>query len=1568
MAVESWARMINGMCGINHNHVCQLHSSKSGYDSDLQKFNAHSRSIVREIVNSLRHRGLEGLNSKTLKPHKWPMADGQKIAIHRIKKNNIRILYSHIMDDPESSSRIPVIYLHNVFIKRGDQQYSKYLKRISKSNDLKYEMIDNPKPTPDIVKNEIWKTKDSYPYVATSDEDYELLKDLAKNSDMAVFPTMDQINAISQPKRPLFINGQAGTGKTTGLSWILSLRIPFDLSKKNGNRILVTAMTETVIEKLKNNTKRLFEIRYHYLEKMFGLNEGAIPQHIEKSFNSECNWYSGEKFDESVGMTTEGGPDIVFLNFKQILLDIASLSKKEIRFKLEYYQNLIDNKQKCSTRFDIDDETSVKNRSQTCKFCLENPRFHIDWENMKNADISRVKMEVSNYRKLNDIISLIENDKFDSQVTYSNFLIEFFSNRNFEIEPEFAWYGIRTLIKGYSVKNNYTPLNKSNFQDEKILKPAISDDFDGKLDQLYECYEKYNSWLKQNEIRDDMDLVTDVAFLLDVLKSDEGGLIENKFDQVLLDEAQDLTNVEYEVLLYLLKAGKKSEVVFAGDPLQTINPTGFDWNRMKDLMYGLGENQDGLSDPQILNHNWRTPRSIVEISNGILGLREKVISNEKVQKQEAHEPGMKPVLIYLSDKSGNYNVDRDLLERFLTTKSAYKVTVRKSDKRGLEDLIEKDNLIEPKKLKINHNLHTVTEIKGDEAANIVLYRTGEMGPDDLNKLLSTKEDIKAMDNGTRIRLKFIINQLYILTTRSNEKMYIIESDRHRGRIWETLFADLIEVDEVPDDVLQNILTIADKDFNLNDWAKEQLKLWKETKELKFLTWAVQEFEKEKKSKVLAAHENVLYHRIKAHYSQEKGELAKAGEHWEKAGEHKTSFSCFVSARDWSKAKNSRAKDAKDYLLILDFLENENNINSAEKFLELFDLATNIFDSETNKFPRWVKEFDKDIIQFLFNKIIESKRHGDYIVPREKIKQLNWKSCNKRELEVTLHYLHDQALKSGIETDVEILENFIKDIDKIFPIVSTETQQKFVLDYKLSKTPDFTGKQNEVLTEIISLHGLSSKDSNIYKCKLICNSLELINFESKDISRAFVSELKKSWYGTKAFLEHLSTAIESQMKFFRDILVLIGCDIDTSEAKIPPFVSSLITTTNSNFISKNFSKDNHKVEFGPNTRRYFEGDDFKSLVYSKISSLLLSINPEQFNHDPKMGKLFLEFNWKNDAHAYRLGEMFVRLEKNMRNQHLIDFFLDWLKEKLTLENYHENSQLMKILQMIIDSEDDFWRLEFISKELQNVRLSQRLEMEKIIFDAQQNDDDNFEQNDDALRNALSWFRKMGLNNQEKKILSLLPDSLDREIENSIDLGVEEFAQLMELVFTNDNSNKSKELMGSKITKYSKRFSLHKHVQSSLIKDCVRFTEGDINEFWNLYLGKRYLMFANYASEYINAKIAAALYDIVLQIQRDLIEIKDIGSNYIFLNKRWTDYKVDAEFDKIFSEVTLCSIVLLIFQNKMTAEEIGSFSEEINSNSIKVEKKSDMVKIILNSYNSKLEIKSSIEFIDTITRPI
>ena len=39
-----------------------------------------------------------------------------------------------------------------------------------------------------------------------------------------------------------------------------------------------------------------------------------------------------------------------------------------------------------------------------------------------------------------------------------------------------------------------------------------------------------------------------------------------------------------------------------------------------------------------------------------------------------------------------------------------------------------------------------------------------------------------------------------------------------------------------------------------------------------------------------------------------------------------------------------------------------------------------------------------------------------------------------------------------------------------------------------------------------------------------------------------------------------------------------------------------------------------------------------------------MSPEQFNHDKKMSKLFLEFNWKNDALHIDLGRYLSDLKR------------------------------------------------------------------------------------------------------------------------------------------------------------------------------------------------------------------------------------------------------------------------------------------------------------------------------------
>ena len=62
----------------------------------------------------------------------------------------------------------------------------------------------------------------------------------------------------------------------------------------------------------------------------------------------------------------------------------------------------------------------------------------------------------------------------------------------------------------------------------------------------------------------------------------------------------------------------------------------------------------------------------------------------------------------------------------MMAKTNYKVAVRKSDQKGLEDLIQNDDLLRDYIDVNENNFYTVTEIKGDEGETIILYRTGEM--------------------------------------------------------------------------------------------------------------------------------------------------------------------------------------------------------------------------------------------------------------------------------------------------------------------------------------------------------------------------------------------------------------------------------------------------------------------------------------------------------------------------------------------------------------------------------------------------------------------------------------------------------------------------------------------------------------------------------------------------------------------------------------------------------------------------------------------------------------------------
>jgi len=1533
--------------------------TKNLYQKDLKSLkDDESRKLFYATNRHLKNYGLKTLDVKKLKSHKWTHADGSKNSIYRIRKGKIRLLLSYIIDDPESLLEKPVFYLHAVFLKKKEgsaSQYPLFLKRITKQKVESYEFEELPSSNiePEKCFNEVWKTKEMYPYTPLDEEDYNNLKILSQNSEMAVSPTTDQIKAIYESERPLFINGQAGTGKTTGISFLLCLAIPGALTLQNTPRTLVTAMTETVVKKLENNTHQMFEAHHQKLEKTFNLQNDSIINFINKSKENKNKWHRGKQNDGKGDSESHEGPNLSFIDFRTILEDIIYLGLNEILSKTNELEALIYNPNNCDDAFEINNQNSIKNRKVTCDYCADDPEFHLSWKNMAFDDLYKTGI-LRLFSRLNELKRIIIEKKVSSNVTYSQFLLEFFAPRSndFDILPEFAWYGIRTLIKGTSVKNDFQYLSEKEFNE--VVDDSSKSDFEGKTEDLFNCYNKYDLWLKENQRRDDIDVATDVAFLLDKFKD----LIPNKFDKLYLDEAQDLTTVEYNVLMLLLNKECKDEIVLAGDPLQTINPTGFDWDRIKDLMYtNLGKKPE---NPHILNHNWRAPSSVVEISNGILNLRRKIIQGESVERQQAHEPGPKPVVLFLKSNDGTPNVDLEHLADFMMAKTTYKVAIRKSDEKGLEDLIQNDDLLRNNIDVKENNFHTVTEIKGDESETIVLYRTGEMKGKELNHLLSKDEELKHIDKETQIQLKFIINQLYILTTRSSRQLYIIETDRHKGRFWTRLFSDLIEVDDDPNDLLHKILTTADSNFELGVWLDSMIKKWEEENNPKFLKWALTKCTDISRKRKLTAGERNKHNRIIALNAEFEEDFEKAGDGWIKIQENLKAFNCFIKAKCWKKARDTKVVDAREYSVVLDYLENKDMLNSG-KLRELLDLSIRKFD-EKHTIPDWFGDIELKLTQFLFDSVVHlyQKEDNKNLIALEKLSTLRFISMAKIEsLNETL-----ESLK--ITNQVEKLRTLVEDTGSLNININTEKYMIFCLEKDITKTVDHSSEQSKLLLEILNYRELNKRSYKKYWEMMACNILESVEVfpaektlphrlnEAMRINGLEFSERREQF---------IKNAPKTGVENIRNLLILIRDETTSSRDReiVPSLAATYSLVEELNFDKSTKDLTNFRSQFGVKTLGYLSSEEVQRTIRKCVLTDLRKATAQELTSNKLMINCYNSFNWEVAEWAKQFAKIYCDVEENNLNRRIIDEWRKWFRRQLSDENEYNNSETQLTIRTIIDSEKQ-WKLESDARSSENQHLVKRLEMEII------RQSDEGDENDLLL--AHSWFTQNNMPKEANELLSRLPNNMMKEIENSLGLEIKPFSELVATIISAENSTDEMRAISGKIEQYEKRFRIVEHLSESEIFTLSEqlSQDTDIGEFLSYYANQRYDLFRHYAHNDNPLRVIRAVMKLAKRIQGDLQQQPDIGQYYSFIQDRWKIYEDDDDFGKILAESSLCSIVAQINKQNMTISRLKKLSVEINSVEISTGKKANMVKSIISTFNNQLKITCDTEFLQLISEHI
>ena len=615
-------------------------------------------------------------------------------------------------------------------------------------------------------------------------DDFQEAIEFAK-SEMNILPTPEQYRTVMREDLPIFINGQAGTGKTVMLCYRvtmeLGVRATIDPSRKF--RTLVTSMSESIVEKMESFVNTGVAIR---LKKKLSTEDFDLA---DDDFRSSIETENRENWMRPMGFTRF----LCFRPFRQIQLDLLSAPRR-----LQYVDN-------------VDDPTER----------------HI--------------------------------------IGFSKFSSDFFSKRDYAkkgLQVELAWFGIRSVVRGLCGDYNGNYLSH-----EQILK---HEDRWGSLftkkqiNLLSKCHDDYTKWLSSHLLFDHMDLARD-AWL-----SIKAGAEFTPFDDIYLDEAQDLTELELRILYSLLKEDRVNHLILAGDPLQTINPTGFTWDAVSSMIWRVlnevSKNEQKITKPMLLNQNHRTPIEIVRWGNMILKKRAHYQREQYVEQISNLQEGTVSLNVIDETHSGVISkIMYQVADRFIIASRA--------DEEGLERLVNEDQHFD-KQANGSIHLESITGIKGHEEDTVILYRMAEdlVNNKDTRKILTENLDRDRIDGQQMVRLCYELNKLYIGLTRSKSKLIILENERTVELFWESgIFSEVIgarsarnSVEETME-MLEVEFTTGEDPSVLREYALRQLKIYlEEDPTIKRLEWA-----RDASKKADPRLDPRDLHKINAHYHKAK---------------------------------------------------------------------------------------------------------------------------------------------------------------------------------------------------------------------------------------------------------------------------------------------------------------------------------------------------------------------------------------------------------------------------------------------------------------------------------------------------------------------------------------------------------------------------------------------------------------------------------------------------------------------------------------------------------------------------
>lgn len=342
--------------------------------------------------------------------------------------------------------------------------------------------------------------------------------------------------------------------------------------------------------------------------------------------------------------------------------------------------------------------------------------------------------------------------------------------------PEKCWLVIRNFIKGYHLDERDNYPNVEDYQEIPKKERSVSiEDFQDIYNKVWKWYDNYT---QSTGKWDDQDLIRRVLQLK---------CYHSHYTVIFCDESQDFTQLELQLILkisvfyrYDLEHQyiESLPFAFAGDPLQTLHPTGFRWDSLKAAFYNQVLTTlapTGKLDIEMnfaeLKYNYRSIAPIVGFSNLVQLWRKNLFNVSEINPQLSLKKGIFKPEKFILDKT----INKESLKLYLQDT----IIIVPCDEGEEKDFIIGDELLSYC-LDYKHyqekcwNVISAISAKGLEFTQVILYKFGHYSP---NYILNYNSEPKEEH-------QYFFNKLYVAVSRATNRLFILDTQQGDFKFWQ----------------------------------------------------------------------------------------------------------------------------------------------------------------------------------------------------------------------------------------------------------------------------------------------------------------------------------------------------------------------------------------------------------------------------------------------------------------------------------------------------------------------------------------------------------------------------------------------------------------------------------------------------------------------------------------------------------------------------------------------------------------------------------------------------------------